>query len=35
MAADPRNAEDPRFYFLIGALAISALPPLNGFVSEW
>ncbi|MBI4193771.1 MAG: hydrogenase 4 subunit B [Betaproteobacteria bacterium] len=23
------------FYFLIGALAIAALPPLNGFVSEW
>src|SRR4051812_42569726 len=23
------------FCFLIGALAISALPPLNGFVSEW
>ena len=23
------------FYFLIGALAISALPPLNGFISEW
>lgn len=22
-------------YFLIGALGISALPPLNGFVSEW
>ena len=22
-------------YFLTGALAISALPPLNGFVSEW
>jgi len=22
-------------YFLIGSLAISALPPLNGFVSEW
>ena len=22
-------------YFLIGAAAISALPPLNGFVSEW
>jgi hydrogenase-4 component B len=22
-------------YFLIGVLAISALPPLNGFVSEW
>lgn len=21
--------------FLIGALAISAIPPLNGFVSEW
>ncbi|MEW6302311.1 MAG: hydrogenase 4 subunit B [Verrucomicrobiota bacterium] len=23
------------FYFLIGSIAISALPPLNGFVSEW
>jgi formate hydrogenlyase subunit 3/multisubunit Na+/H+ antiporter MnhD subunit len=23
------------FFFLTGALAISALPPLNGFVSEW
>jgi len=23
------------FCFLVGALAISALPPLNGFVSEW
>ena len=23
------------FYFLVGALSISALPPLNGFVSEW
>ncbi len=23
------------FYFLIGSLAISALPPLNGFASEW
>ncbi len=22
-------------YFLIGAMAISALPPLNGFISEW
>ncbi|MCX5694769.1 MAG: proton-conducting transporter membrane subunit [Candidatus Omnitrophica bacterium] len=22
-------------YFLIGSMAISALPPLNGFVSEW
>ena len=23
------------FFFLVGALAISGLPPLNGFVSEW
>jgi len=23
------------FFFLIGAMAISALPPLNGFFSEW
>jgi hydrogenase-4 component B len=23
------------FFFLIGAVAISALPPLNGFISEW
>ena len=23
------------FYWLVGALSISALPPLNGFVSEW
>lgn len=23
------------FFFLIGAMGISALPPLNGFVSEW
>lgn len=23
------------FFFLIGAVAISALPPLNGFASEW
>ena len=23
------------FFFLIGAVSISALPPLNGFVSEW
>src|SRR5258708_13524180 len=23
------------FCFLIGAIAISGLPPLNGFVSEW
>ncbi|MBZ5595594.1 MAG: hydrogenase 4 subunit B [Acidobacteriia bacterium] len=27
----PRTA----FFFLIGAIAISGLPPLNGFVSEW
>ncbi len=27
----PRTA----LYFLIGSVAISALPPLNGFVSEW
>lgn len=27
----PRTA----FYFLIGAMAISALPPFNGFFSEW
>lgn len=23
------------FFFLIGSLAISSLPPLNGFISEW
>ena len=23
------------FFFLVGAVAISGLPPLNGFVSEW
>jgi len=23
------------FFFLVGAVAIAALPPLNGFVSEW
>jgi formate hydrogenlyase subunit 3/multisubunit Na+/H+ antiporter MnhD subunit len=27
----PRTA----FFFLVGCVAISALPPLNGFVSEW
>ncbi len=27
----PRTA----FFWLVGALSISALPPLNGFVSEW
>jgi len=30
-----RKMPSTAFYFLIGALAISALPPLNGFVSEW
>src|SRR6266446_6927254 len=30
-----RGMPKTAFYFLIGALAISALPPLNGFVSEW
>lgn len=30
-----RHMPATAFYFLIGALAISALPPLNGFVSEW
>ncbi|HEY6720022.1 MAG TPA: hydrogenase 4 subunit B [Burkholderiales bacterium] len=30
-----RSMPKTAFYFLIGALAISALPPLNGFVSEW
>ena len=30
-----RKMPNTAFYFLIGALAISALPPLNGFVSEW
>jgi NADH:ubiquinone oxidoreductase subunit 5 (subunit L)/multisubunit Na+/H+ antiporter MnhA subunit len=30
-----RQMPKTAFYFLIGALAISALPPLNGFVSEW
>ena len=30
-----RTMPTTAFYFLIGALAISALPPLNGFVSEW
>jgi hydrogenase-4 component B len=44
-AAHTRNMEElgglikrmPRtaLFFLIGAAAISALPPLNGFVSEW
>src|SRR5204862_6326374 len=30
-----RGMPKTAFFFLIGALAISALPPLNGFVSEW
>jgi len=30
-----RRMPQTAFYFLIGAIAISALPPLNGFVSEW
>jgi len=44
-ATHSRNIEDlgglvrkmpwTSFFFLIGAVAISALPPLNGFVSEW
>lgn len=30
-----RRMRDTAFFFLVGAVAISALPPLNGFVSEW
>ena len=30
-----RSMPATAFYFLVGTLAISALPPLNGFVSEW
>jgi hydrogenase-4 component B len=30
-----RSMPKTAFYALIGTLAISALPPLNGFVSEW
>ena len=30
-----RRMPKTALYFLVGALAISALPPLNGFVSEW
>ena len=30
-----RHMPKTALYFLVGALAISALPPLNGFVSEW
>ena len=32
---DPSACRGPRGSPLIGALAISGLPPLNGFVSEW
>jgi formate hydrogenlyase subunit 3/multisubunit Na+/H+ antiporter MnhD subunit len=30
-----RRMPQVAFYFLVGSLAISALPPLNGFASEW
>ena len=30
-----RRMPQTAFFFLVGAVAISALPPLNGFVSEW
>lgn len=30
-----RRMPHTAFYFLVGCLAISGLPPLNGFVSEW
>ncbi|HEV2448106.1 MAG TPA: proton-conducting transporter membrane subunit, partial [Candidatus Sulfopaludibacter sp.] len=30
-----RRMPSTALYFLIGAVAISGLPPLNGFVSEW
>ena len=30
-----RRMPNTAFYVLVGVLAISALPPLNGFVSEW
>jgi hydrogenase-4 component B len=30
-----RNMRWTALFFLVGAVAISALPPLNGFVSEW
>jgi len=30
-----KQMRETAFYFLVGAVAISALPPLNGFVSEW
>jgi len=30
-----KNMPFTAFFFLIGAISISALPPFNGFVSEW
>lgn len=30
-----RRMPQTAFFFLLGAIAISGLPPLNGFVSEW
>ena len=30
-----RVLPETAFFFLAGAVAISGLPPLNGFVSEW
>ncbi|MCX6930661.1 MAG: proton-conducting transporter membrane subunit, partial [Verrucomicrobia bacterium] len=30
-----RRMPKTAFFFLVGAVAISALPPLNGFISEW
>src|SRR5206468_12521437 len=30
-----RRMPKTAFYFLVGAIAIAGLPPLNGFVSEW
>jgi hydrogenase-4 component B len=30
-----KKMPETAIYFLLGAMAISALPPLNGFVSEW
>jgi hydrogenase-4 component B len=30
-----RRMPQTAFFFLVGAIAISGLPPLNGFVSEW
>jgi formate hydrogenlyase subunit 3/multisubunit Na+/H+ antiporter MnhD subunit len=35
MGALGRRMPQTAFFFLIGCLAISGLPPLNGFASEW